>query len=81
MAIYRNQKLHIERQARAAMEDQVSAAPPSGPIPTVLAHLRRATVGRVALENTHPFCHGSWVFAHNGTLPASTTCARRCSPR
>jgi glutamine amidotransferase len=36
---------------------------------TVLAHVRRASVGRVAPENTHPFQRGPWLFAHNGTLP------------
>jgi len=36
---------------------------------TVVAHVRRATVGVVALENTHPFGHGRWSFAHNGTVP------------
>jgi predicted glutamine amidotransferase len=35
---------------------------------TVVAHVRRATVGAAALENTHPFQHGPWVFAHNGTV-------------
>jgi predicted glutamine amidotransferase len=35
---------------------------------TVVAHVRRATVGPAALENTHPFRHGPWVFAHNGTV-------------
>jgi glutamine amidotransferase len=34
----------------------------------VLAHVRDASVGRVALENTHPFVEGHWVFAHNGTV-------------
>jgi len=34
----------------------------------VLAHVRDASVGRVALENTHPFLAGPWVFAHNGTV-------------
>jgi len=34
----------------------------------VLAHVRDASVGRVALENTHPFVAGPWVFAHNGTV-------------
>jgi predicted glutamine amidotransferase len=33
-----------------------------------LVHVRRATVGRVSLENTHPFHHGPWSFAHNGTI-------------
>ena len=30
--------------------------------------MRDASVGRVALENTHPFVEGPWVFAHNGTV-------------
>lgn len=38
----------------------------------VIAHVRKATQGRVALENTHPFVRELWgrywVFAHNGHL-------------
>ncbi|MEI7704805.1 MAG: class II glutamine amidotransferase [Deltaproteobacteria bacterium] len=34
----------------------------------VVAHVRDASIGRVALENTHPFVEGNWVFAHNGTV-------------
>lgn len=38
----------------------------------VLAHIRRATRGRVCLENTHPFLRElwgrRWTFAHNGSL-------------
>ncbi len=36
---------------------------------SVIAHVRRATVGPPAIENTHPFVHGVWLFAHNGTVP------------
>jgi glutamine amidotransferase len=36
---------------------------------TVVAHVRRATVGVASPENTHPFHHGHWIFAHNGTVP------------
>ena len=36
---------------------------------TVVAHVRQATIGATAMENTHPFHHGRWVFAHNGTVP------------
>lgn len=36
---------------------------------TVLAHVRRATVGGTSIENTHPFHHFRWIFAHNGTVP------------
>jgi predicted glutamine amidotransferase len=38
----------------------------------VVAHIRKATQGRVALENCHPFVRELWgrywVFAHNGDL-------------
>jgi len=38
----------------------------------VIAHIRKATQGQVALENTHPFVRELWgrywVFAHNGNL-------------
>ncbi|MCW5634274.1 MAG: class II glutamine amidotransferase [Rubrivivax sp.] len=38
----------------------------------VIAHIRKATQGRVALENTHPFVRELWgrywVMAHNGDL-------------
>jgi glutamine amidotransferase len=37
---------------------------------TVIAHVRRATVGPPSLDNTHPFVHGPWLFAHNGTVPS-----------
>lgn len=33
---------------------------------TVLAHVRRATVGQVGLANTHPFRDGTALLAHNG---------------
>ncbi|NNM82993.1 MAG: class II glutamine amidotransferase [Burkholderiales bacterium] len=39
----------------------------------VIAHIRKATQGVVALENTHPFMRELWgrywIFAHNGNLP------------
>jgi len=34
----------------------------------VVAHVRKATVGAVARNNAHPFRHGRWLFAHNGSL-------------
>jgi predicted glutamine amidotransferase len=36
--------------------------------PVVVAHVREASVGTVRQENTHPFQHGCWLFAHNGTV-------------
>ncbi|MEA5578760.1 class II glutamine amidotransferase [Anabaena sp. UHCC 0451] len=39
----------------------------------VIAHIRKATQGKIALENCHPFRRELWgrywVFAHNGNLP------------
>lgn len=38
----------------------------------VIAHIRKATQGRIGLENTHPFqrelWRRYWIFAHNGDL-------------
>jgi glutamine amidotransferase len=34
----------------------------------VLAHVRDASIGPIAPENTHPFVAGHWLFAHNGTV-------------
>ena len=34
----------------------------------VMAHVRRATVGKLSLENTHPFVHSRWLFVHNGDV-------------
>ena len=31
-------------------------------------HVRRATMGGLVLENTHPFCLGPYSFGHNGTI-------------
>jgi glutamine amidotransferase len=34
----------------------------------VVAHVRDASIGAVTTENTHPFQHGRWLLAHNGTV-------------
>jgi predicted glutamine amidotransferase len=59
---------------RASVESPIADMVRNYPIHStnVVAHIRRATRGRVALENTHPFTRELWgrywVFAHNGTL-------------
>lgn len=35
---------------------------------TVLAHIRKATHGKLTILNTHPFQFGRWTFAHNGNI-------------
>lgn len=34
----------------------------------LLAHLRKVSVGKISLNNSHPFKFGEWSFCHNGTI-------------
>jgi len=60
--------------SKSAIESPVAKLVREYPIHStnVIAHIRRATRGIVALENTHPFVRELWgrywIFAHNGTL-------------
>ncbi len=60
---------HVIKSSAAAFTDglfsRVSGVVSSN---TVLAHVRRASVGEVNLLNSHPFQFGRWVFAHNGEV-------------
>ncbi len=60
---------HITKSATHALGDQlfhrVSGVVASE---TVLAHVRKATVGELSVLNCHPFQHGRWVLAHNGEI-------------
>jgi glutamine amidotransferase len=71
VATYTDRVPQVERQAWAAYHGEhfrrTAARTYSR---TVVAHVRRASIGFVGPENTHPFVHGRWVFAHNGTLRA-----------
>ncbi len=60
---------HLIKSAAAAYEDRLFSRV-SGIVAseTVVAHVRRASVGEVSLINSHPFQHGRWVFAHNGEV-------------
>jgi glutamine amidotransferase len=59
---------------QAAIESPVAELIKRWPIKStnVIAHIRKATQGKVALENCHPFVRELWgrywVFAHNGDL-------------
>lgn len=71
LATHDGEAPRVVRQAEAAGESDAfrweSAQVHSR---NVLAHVRRATIGDLRTENTHPFAYGRWVFAHNGTLAA-----------
>lgn len=70
MVTYDDGEPQAERQSWAAYHGEHFARSASRIYAkTVLAHVRRATVGEPGIENTHPFIHGHWTFAHNGTVP------------
>ena len=71
MAVYDNlpsASPHIERFPEAAHSDPRfhEATEARGRIFNV--HVRRATLGGIKLENTHPFDFGPYTFSHNGTI-------------
>jgi predicted glutamine amidotransferase len=71
MAVYERPEGAEPRLLRfpeAAHADEVfnGAADTRGRIFNV--HVRRATMGELAMENTHPFCLGSYTLGHNGTI-------------
>jgi glutamine amidotransferase len=69
IAEWRDDMPHVTKSTLPAFADRHFvdvAAEVSGY--AVIAHVRAATVGRVALVNTHPFVHGPWAPAHNGTI-------------
>lgn len=71
MAVYRRadgEEPRCIRFPEAAFEDDdfIAATELRGRIFNV--HVRRATMGGLAPENTHPFCLGPYSFCHNGTI-------------
>lgn len=67
----------IERFARAAHTDArfEAATGLRGRIFNV--HVRRATLGGLSADNTHPFDFGPYTFAHNGTILGFRNLLRR----
>jgi predicted glutamine amidotransferase len=62
-------QLRVTRSARpAATDPHYRALAEETAATTLLAHVRQASAGGVAERNCHPFRHGRWLFAHNGTL-------------
>ncbi|MDC1175030.1 class II glutamine amidotransferase [Bacteriovoracaceae bacterium] len=69
VSYYLNGAPHVVKSATSAINDsifkKVSGVVSSN---TVLAHIRKATLGNNNILNTHPFQFGHWVFAHNGNI-------------
>src|SRR5262245_38753205 len=74
IAFFEGVGCRVFMDSRPAVESPVAELVRSYPIRSmnVIAHIRKATKGIVALENTHPFLRELWgrywIFAHNGTL-------------
>ncbi|HXD52413.1 MAG TPA: class II glutamine amidotransferase, partial [Burkholderiales bacterium] len=74
IAFFEGPGCRVFLDSKPAVESAVAELVRSYPIRSmnVIAHIRKATKGRVALENTHPFLRELWgrywIFAHNGTL-------------
>ncbi|MGZ8197968.1 MAG: class II glutamine amidotransferase [Burkholderiales bacterium] len=74
IAFFEGPGCRVFLDSKPAVESPVAKLVREYPIRSmnVIAHIRKATQGRVALENTHPFVRELWgrywIFAHNGTL-------------
>lgn len=74
VAWYEGSRARVIKEAVRADESplaaELAASPPTSSM--FIVHVRAATVGRIALENTHPFEARQqgrhWTFAHNGTI-------------
>ena len=74
IAFFEDRGLRLFVDPHSAVDSPVADMVRRYPIKSgnVIAHIRKATVGHVALENCHPFVRELWgrywVFAHNGDL-------------
>ena len=86
VAYYIDETPHLTKSTSTALDDhlfrRVSGVVSSE---TVIAHIRKATVGNISVLNAHPFQYGRWVFAHNGDIPrfeeVRGTLTREIAPR
>lgn len=74
IAFFENRGVRAFHDPYPSCQSQIAKLVRDYPIKSksVIAHVRKANRGRVALENTHPFTRElwgrAWVFAHNGQL-------------
>jgi glutamine amidotransferase len=69
IAAYQRGTPRLIKNTTAAFDDQSFSCEAEKIYTTAaIAHVRKATVGVSSVYNTHPFCCGSWAFAHNGTV-------------
>ncbi len=60
---------HLDKQPMAAFQDRIFATEAREiRSRTFVSHVRHATTGGLTVANTHPFCLGDRLFAHNGVI-------------
>lgn len=75
IAFFEGRGVRMFLDPKPSAESAISELVRSYPIHSlnVVAHIRKSTLGRTSLENTHPFRRELWgqywIFAHNGHLP------------
>ena len=74
IAFYRGRGVQEFRDPQPGIESDIARLVKRSGIKSTLliSHIRRANIGRVSVENTHPFVRelwgNYWTFAHNGQL-------------
>ncbi|MGB0681950.1 MAG: class II glutamine amidotransferase [Magnetovibrionaceae bacterium] len=74
IAFYEGRACRSFRDPHPSAESEIAKLIQRYPIKslTVISHIRKATHGKISLENTHPFHRElwgrQWTFAHNGKL-------------
>jgi predicted glutamine amidotransferase len=64
----RDGRPEVRRFPEAAHADAGFDEATSGRSQLIMVHVRRATIGDLKLENTHPFADGPYTYCHNGTI-------------
>jgi predicted glutamine amidotransferase len=65
---YSDGEPEVHRFPHAAHADESFDDLTSGQARLIMVHVRRATIGGLKLENTHPFTRGPYAYCHNGTI-------------
>lgn len=68
IAFYADGRPQLERFPHAAHADAAFPEAARAIAELFMVHVRRATVGGLKPENTHPFCEGRYTYCHNGTI-------------
>ena len=83
LALLDNMGVAIEKEPARAVDSLYLKNRLTGKVETsvCMAHIRKATIGDVSFNNTHPFARCDkggrrWVFVHNGTIFESASLVR-----